>query len=553
MIRYRVKRVKRPFTYVQVWTVCQSNAYLLLPNEIVTNSEREYATTYVCDDIQTSKKVNLANDHQCHHVKIDGTINGKLVKSSDFTSVDMFGYFSQPVVEPSRIYSWLQSSGAGPRLTYKQCAWGVSIGPGICEYASATQNVKARGLLPGDRSLVTQTYSSQVFSISPGHYLLVNTMSNCSTNFFGDPDFGTLGGTLYFWDATDYYTQYWTYKLTVVSMQGCKDTTISTSFQYNPEVYFGDQIRFAIKAKRFSTPAYIPAGRIAYGEPCCSLETSGVSPTVAKDVARKLRVYTDSAFAKLSVPSVNVWSDLCVTAIQQCQQIDINSLAYVRDLVGLREELSSLKSLLSNWKNPKTYLRAFLSSKYGMVLTVSDTKKLISAVQTVTSSVGKWNKSFQVVRAKSADIPSSSYRSFSNFSRDFHYKIYYNPIDNGILNCIRTLMDWDLWPTLQNDWDLVPCSFVIDWSIKVDELCERIDACIYAEYLDVYSVLYTTKVAGDVSLDLSSYGIESVKFTATKYDRTFKSQLDLPSFRLDFGSDIFSHIPEATSIIALLL
>jgi hypothetical protein len=64
---------------------------------------------------------------------------------------------------------------------------------------------------------------------------------------------------------------------------------------------------------------------------------------------------------------------------------------------------------------------------------------------------------------------------------------------------IRTLLEWDAWPTLENAWDLIPFSFVVDWFGNVSEILDSVDANFYASTLAVREVLSTTRLEIDIS------------------------------------------------------
>lgn len=545
MIRYRTRGVTRPLIPVCSEIVSNSGVMLYLPVSLTKSiaEDDDYDHTYECDRIRTSKAADYAGDHDCYHDKVAATIEGSVSSNYPLTRSAGFaeyaGYYSGGCQ-----YSWISSSGSGLQVytDWSNDRYMSVLGPGLLSEASVLEQLTDTDYL-GVKTYHKRTSYYKVVQVSPWVFAYII----CTVNDLANILFYQV---MAFYPIQDVGTT-WRYQGVFINAKSVYSQEVP-NYLYNPEVYWTNEVNAAVNyAAKNIHPVDITTWTYCRLDTKLVFTTSGVSSNLVSRICKDVRKFADAAINNLAPPGTTVWSDLCVASIQGCQQVSINSLAYAKDIISLKSEIESVADLIKGWKNPKTYLKSFLSYKYGVPLTISDTKKLVLAIQNFSSDAAVWNKSYSVVKSQSSDNPSLNYRSSSGFCRTFHYKVYYVPVDNGVLNCIRTLMDWDVWPTLQNDWDLIPLSFVADWFVGVDQLCNRIDASIYSQYLDVKSVVRSTKSVGDISKSMKTYGIDDVKLTMTRYVRTDQRQLDLPSFRLDLGSGFLTHIPEATAIIAL--
>jgi hypothetical protein len=253
----------------------------------------------------------------------------------------------------------------------------------------------------------------------------------------------------------------------------------------------------------------------------------------------------DKAYVHLT-PTEYEWADLCDTAVDNCRFIDINSIQYLRELVGY---VRMIVTFIATKKVslPKNVGSGWLSARYGLRLTMNDTKSLVSAIKRANSAQ---NRAFSVARSKARTYIQSSAANVVTYSRDLTYKIYYNRKSDPAMNVIRTAMDWDLWPTLQNDWDMIPFSFVVDWLADVEGVMEDLDNSIYEAYLSILSVLYTEKhvyVHDPVLFCTGSW--KCVSCDHTFYHRRHSPVLHYAPLRLERGHSSNINIIDGVSLL----
>lgn len=557
MIRYRVRDgLTHLYPYTTQPIFASAGYVVMLPTDtcLMRDRDADFATIRDCDSISTSTSTNFAGDHECFHSKVEAVVNGKVSVAASLRDI-RFGWFPGTYKDPSTraIYRYRSSSGSGPTINQVQPPGeqlACMLGPSILSEASAICEITPTQYPTGP------TFANEYrkfYQVADNSYALVKAAAVVRNKINGTPESGQLVWSMEYFFPTYPTSSQWCYTSRVINGSQTADVTKSIAYFACPEAYWSAAIQQALSCL-YRTAAPLPTcrrtffpGRFKILEAC----VAGLTPSFAHQVADILRTNKEQTLDSMEPLGKHVWSDLCVKCIQNCQELNINSLAYAKDLVGLKEEVKSLKTLALGYKRPKTYLKAFLEYEYGARLTVADTKKLVSATRGLLASVATWSKNYSVVKAAYSDSGTSNFRYLFGCTRTIHYKVYYNPADSLVLKSIKALMDWDAWPTLQNDWDFIPLSFTVDWFVGVGDLCDRLDASIYSQYLDVLSVLTSEKIVANIGFDAPLIGIPDFRATVTQYSRTYKPQLDLPSFYLDTTDGILNHIPEASAIFAI--
>lgn len=267
--------------------------------------------------------------------------------------------------------------------------------------------------------------------------------------------------------------------------------------------------------------------------------TRGSNPAVISD----FKLERGDAFEEDLNP--DSWGDLAYGCYSQIQPWDGNGLAYVKDLVGsvklMKDTVKLAKDLLST-KNPvqvmKDLASLFLSFRYGWNLTIKDTFALLSA---------DYNRVYPYGRCKK----SVGYTYFRNGAAcTAHVSVYCRPYSDAMsdLDVFNSMVDLNL--TLENIWDFVPLSFVVDWFIGVGDVLDRIDTL---GALDSFKIFLTGKsikavktVASSKFKELSStFGAVQLSF----YKRAYQTNPVLPSLTsYQDPTQKFNHWVEASAL-----
>lgn len=254
------------------------------------------------------------------------------------------------------------------------------------------------------------------------------------------------------------------------------------------------------------------------------------------------RVLREDIFPPLRMkPDPYILGDLSQRCINQQEYVDVNTLGFVNEL----RNISLLIPKIGNWKSPKTWGSLYLWWKYGVTLTLSDTKNLLEAIS-VTRAVQEFPKPVTSVFASNSRTETIK---GATYIEESHYKLSYSKWPSPIMEFIRKGRNWNLWPKLETAWDMVPFSFVVDWVIDIQSLLSRLDTYTDVQYFDVAACCWSRKVI--VTLPAASvYQWDAMEgnITFTYYHRSIGPRPHLPKLRLDETGQ-FKNYAELASLI----
>lgn len=194
--------------------------------------------------------------------------------------------------------------------------------------------------------------------------------------------------------------------------------------------------------------------------------------------------------------------DLAQTAASNTKYVDINMPMYFSDFLKFKSTLEPFLKLLRGKIDAKGLANAYLSFRYGVKLTVKDTEELTEAYRKFKESeLEKESPDYEelpflTTRARTSEaILRTSTLGYSTLvgTRYYNLKMYYDRRDDALSKFINEAMAWDVYPSLQNIWDYIPFSFVLDWFIGVENQLERMDHKGYIQTLRIYSTLVSTR------------------------------------------------------------
>lgn len=473
---------------------------------------------------------NPLGDRDCHHTKADGdifitppgmvtNIGGEAQKGQNLFPVYKKTY-SGPEVIPYQNYSIKPSSKLSTILTAhllikRNCSGSLSF-PDFSYtnkyYTYTIRGCKIQWSWPRtDRLIVHGVF----------HYHQVQTRSGTVIN--------------------DYYDHWGCFQNFVLSERGLPIKTISGLMSVTEEDKKSDSIRWSA----FADP--VPSNSMV------SYAVAGYGKDFSNDDINFIGIAHMMSALEHNLPTLpyGIWGDLAQTATEDARELDINSVLFLKDFMEIKSLLKPYK-LLKKIPNLKNLSSAYLSEHYGISLTLSDSLTVIKTLSEVYNS--RLYKGTSHTRAMTC-VPSTQ-RDFNTYlcPKDIlHYKIYYNPVDSTWTGVVKKLMDWDFFPTLQNCWDFIPYSFVVNWFIDVQSGLERIDTKTYISVLDVKSVLKSRKtIYSSVplkALSLCRGGKVAIgHIDITIYSRWSQLRCDLPPVRLDVPNG-FHNFVEAAALL----
>jgi hypothetical protein len=193
---------------------------------------------------------------------------------------------------------------------------------------------------------------------------------------------------------------------------------------------------------------------------------------------RGLLTPPDPLFKRFSI-SGEYWAYMAHRALQDVGLASNNGLAYVKDAASIATSFlsfgESLRSLASSMRRAgrsanairsavKKSADAYLSIHYGWKLQFEDTRSYIDQFRNIGSGRGR-------VTTSSAQ--------HTGIDQDWSITQYYHLLYDNLVEekdmLSEFLAELDLLPTLENLWDLVPYSFIVDWFLDIGSMLNAID------------------------------------------------------------------------------
>lgn len=166
-------------------------------------------------------------------------------------------------------------------------------------------------------------------------------------------------------------------------------------------------------------------------------------------------------------PQLIPYGDLAMEASEKFSRVSVNMLEFLSEIVHPERLIPKL----ANMRLLKIVSDAYLSINYGVLPTISDLKSLHRSAVKARSFVDRHG-----FRTASAG------RIFYDEVNDVHQVLEQHlklAIDNEDCDFVRLIRETEslgILPTLENLWDLVPFSFVVDWFTHLGDFLERVDS-----------------------------------------------------------------------------
>lgn len=174
-------------------------------------------------------------------------------------------------------------------------------------------------------------------------------------------------------------------------------------------------------------------------------------------------------------------STATIAAVESANSFEGNTAVYLKELFELKETATDLLRLLRGKVSAKSVSKLWLSLRYGLRLTAADSVELAHGI----------------VRAIESDRHGLYQTSRGRvFTEDGYCSVIIytdQPRANLFAQVCQFLYEWDLFPSLQNVWDFIPFSFVVDWFVDVEGFVSAIDARTHLSVIEVVRSLWTYK------------------------------------------------------------
>lgn len=213
-----------------------------------------------------------------------------------------------------------------------------------------------------------------------------------------------------------------------------------------------------------------------------------------------------------------------------------NTGTLIKELAGLKGSLIDLYKLLQGEVSPKNISSLYLTGKYGLRLTAQDTYELVRSV-------------VRELKSPSSRLYSTARGSAFGSNSECHCKLYYD-LENAdaFSKAMFSLQSWDLFPSLENVWDIIPYSFVVDWFVDIEGFLQAIDARTLMSTMNIFRVLYSEKFSWRIDLSALAGFRTTGNVRCTYYTRWSQHEAEpvIPSFS---GGQPSDHLIEGSALI----
>lgn len=255
-----------------------------------------------------------------------------------------------------------------------------------------------------------------------------------------------------------------------------------------------------------------------------------------------------SNYAKLDTDYV--YGDLVRRCADDAKVVQTNSIALLKEIREVSDTVRLALNLLKGRVDLKKLSSAYLQYKYGLRLTINDIKSIGASMNNLARR-GKTSYAFSRSREEIFSTRTTIQSDSEPPMRDiFTYKVTYRPYEQSMCKFFQLWIDSGLFPTLENVWDLVPLTFVVDWFTGINKHLNAIDANTYWSTYDVVGATYSRKSI--IPVDPRSIFLTEGTFigdcTLSSYSRNVSHELHKPLF-YDTTSHDFKNYAELTALI----
>lgn len=250
------------------------------------------------------------------------------------------------------------------------------------------------------------------------------------------------------------------------------------------------------------------------------------------------------------VPYINrqeVFGSLNDDIASQAVYVDCNTPILLREFLHLKQDTEALARLLTGKIDTKALADLYLSTKYGARLTIHDANVIMDKV---TDHLVGLIPQQDIYRAHSRDsftCPGSGI--FSDWQVECVSTVWYRPRPQWTLDrSLSNLIKWDLGPSLQNVWDFIPYTFVVDWFLDVEGALKSLDNQALWALNEVLECTETTKFKTSVDASIIDSRLSGT-LTYTVYDRVVRPTLTYRQFHFTPSINGFKHVAELSALI----
>lgn len=273
----------------------------------------------------------------------------------------------------------------------------------------------------------------------------------------------------------------------------------------------------------------------------------GQTAYVEVDLASIEAVVNSLAFAAHRLiktdPPKDLYEDWGILSHEASQRLYLTQTNFVEFLVEMKHPERLIPRLLE-LKKLRDLAGLHLQTTFGILPTISDIQEIVDMF-TRKIKLRRSDDRYRIGRAGSSRELTDNDLTLSVKQ---HMKLMVSSDDEELTNLCARFSDLGVFPSLENLWDLVPFSFVVDWLVDVGDFLERSTSRSHLErYVDPI-VVRSTKVIKELDL-ASPTSLMSGQLRQVTYHRSVGHQIPIPPASLTTPMSLRNHWLEAGALI----
>jgi len=181
-------------------------------------------------------------------------------------------------------------------------------------------------------------------------------------------------------------------------------------------------------------------------------------------------------------------------AVEGMDVIDYNMIDFAvkaKNIMSLLPPVDDLKDVLKG--KAKAFANVYLWIRYGLTLTSSNMMSLTSDIPVLLEQAKKLDEVVRIAARSHGTVPDDTgdwdvAYVFSAFVDQYPHQ--YGHIGRQL----SLLYSWDIMPTSQNLWDMIPYSFVLDWVYPVSNILNNFDFNTKVELYKVHAAVQSYRL-----------------------------------------------------------
>lgn len=175
------------------------------------------------------------------------------------------------------------------------------------------------------------------------------------------------------------------------------------------------------------------------------------------------------------------------TAFDELERFDGNLALWLSKAPSMGSvTLNSVIELVKDGVSRQQLASYWLANRYGDRLSISGLRDIVESLNRYLAYDPARTPAYGRICRSRGSEPLVGFEGTCACSVTVHVM----PRNLGKLgSLVRSLYEWDAYPTLGNVWDAIPLSFILDWFLNVGEIYASVDRLVQSRYYDVLCVM----------------------------------------------------------------